>query len=135
MSIETKVEQLLVDAGVATVPVPVEQVAEHLGIKIELADLGEDCSGVLVRNGSRAVIGINRAHHFNRRRFSIAHEIAHFFFTMAIPISTRDIACISETLSLVPALRKKKWRPMLSPLPFSCPPNGSRTLSISNPLI
>lgn len=79
MSIETKVEQLLVDAGVATVPVPVEQVAEHLGIKIELADLGEDCSGVLVRNGSRAVIGINRAHHFNRRRFSIAHEIAHFF--------------------------------------------------------
>ena len=78
MSIETIVEQLLAEARVNTIPVPVEQVAEHLGIKIELADLGEDCSGVLVRNGNRAVIGINRTHHFNRRRFSIAHEIAHF---------------------------------------------------------
>lgn len=79
MSIEeTKAKKLLAQAGVDTVPVPVEQVAEYLGIKIELADLGEDCSGVLVRNGRRAVIGINWAHHSNRRRFSIAHEIAHF---------------------------------------------------------
>ena len=58
MSIEeTKAERLLAQAGVDTVPVPVEQVAQHLDIKIELADLGEDCSGVLVRNGNRSVIG------------------------------------------------------------------------------
>ena len=78
MSIEKRAEQLLVKAGVNTTPVPVKQVAAQLGIKIELADLGEDCSAVLVRNGDRAVIGVNEDHHPNRQRFSIAHEIAHF---------------------------------------------------------
>ena len=78
MSMERRAEQLLVKAGVATTPVPVKQVAAHLGIRIELADLGEDCSAVLVRNGNRAVIGVNEKHYPNRQRFSIAHEIAHF---------------------------------------------------------
>ena len=79
MSIERRAEQLLVKAGLDITPVPVEQVAAHLGIRIELADLGKDCSAVLVRNGKRAVIGVNEAQHSNRRRFSIAHEIAHFW--------------------------------------------------------
>ena len=80
MSLEQQAKQLLADAGVDTPPVPVEQVADHLEIKIELADLGEDCSAILVRDreGDRAVIGVNWSHHSNRRRFSIAHEIAHY---------------------------------------------------------
>lgn len=78
MSSEARVEQLLVDAGVNSAPVPVDQVANHLGIRIELADLGHDCSAVLVRNGTRAIVGVNKEHHANRRRFSIAHEIGHF---------------------------------------------------------
>ncbi len=78
MSLERRAEQLLADVGLNTAPVPMAQVAAHLGIKIKLADLGEDCSGVLVRNGDRAVIGVNREHHPNRQRFSIAHEIGHF---------------------------------------------------------
>ena len=79
MSMERRAEQLLARAGVNTIPVPVKQVAAQLGIKIELADLGEDCSAVLVRNGDRAVIGVNKDHPPNRQRFSIAHEIAHFW--------------------------------------------------------
>ena len=78
MSMERRAEQLLLRAGVDTIPVPLGQVAVHLGIKIELTDLGEDCSAVLVRNGDRAVIGVNKDHYINRRRFSIAHEIGHF---------------------------------------------------------
>ena len=78
MSLERKAEQLLVEAGLDTVPIPVEQVAAYLGIKVDLAELGEDCSGLLVRSEGRAVIGVNQDHHPNRRRFSIAHEIAHF---------------------------------------------------------
>lgn len=77
-SIERKAKQLLAEAEIHAPPVPVEQVAKSLGMKIELADLGEDCSGVLVRNGNRAVIGVNWGHHPNRQRFSIAHEIGHF---------------------------------------------------------
>ena len=78
MSMERRAEKLLARAGVNAAPVPLDQVAAHLGIKVELADLGEDCSGVLVRNGGRAIIGVNWGHHSNRQRFSIAHEIAHF---------------------------------------------------------
>lgn len=77
--IESEADQLLVAAGIHAPPVPVEQVATHLGIKIEETDLvGEDCSGVLVRHGNRAIIGVNKTHPLNRRRFSIAHEIGHF---------------------------------------------------------
>ena len=80
MSLERRAEQLLAKVGVNTPPVPVKQVAQHLDIEIELADLGEDCSAVLVRHGPRAVIGINKTHPINRKRFSIAHEIGHFLF-------------------------------------------------------
>ena len=78
MSIERIAEQLLVQAGVGSPPVNVKHVANHLGIRIERADLGEDCSGVLVKKDNRAVIGVNKGHPSNRRRFSVAHEIAHF---------------------------------------------------------
>lgn len=78
IEIENKARGLLARAGVSTPPVPVKRVAERSRIKIELADLGEDCSAVLVRHGRRAVIGINKTHSINRKRFSIAHEIAHF---------------------------------------------------------
>ena len=76
--IESEADQLLVHTDINNPPVCVKQVAAHLGIKIEETDLGEDCSGVLVRNGDRAVIGVNKEHHPNRQRFSIAHEIGHF---------------------------------------------------------
>lgn len=78
MSLERMAERLLEQAGVGSAPVQLERVANHLGVEIQYADLGEDCSGVLVRNGNRAVIGVNEDHHSNRKRFSIAHEIAHF---------------------------------------------------------
>lgn len=78
IEIEKRARWLLAKASVDTTPVEVERIAEHLRIKIELADLGEDCSAVLVRHGPRAVIGINETHPDNRQRFSIAHEIGHF---------------------------------------------------------
>ena len=78
MRIEKRAERVLAMAGVETAPVPVERVARSLGIKVKRTDLGDDCSGVLVRNGNRAVIGVNSQHSVNRRRFSIAHELGHF---------------------------------------------------------
>ena len=76
--IESRSRQLLRSAGIKGPPVDVERVANDLGIRVELSDLGDDCSGVLVREGDRAVIGVNWDHHPNRQRFTIAHEIAHF---------------------------------------------------------
>ena len=62
----------------AQAPVPVDEVARHLGIQVDEADLGEECSGMLVREEDYAVIGVNVNHHEHRKRFTIAHEIAHF---------------------------------------------------------
>jgi Zn-dependent peptidase ImmA (M78 family) len=78
MKPETRAAVVLRQSGVQTVPVDVWEVARRLGVRIERADLGEDCSGVLVRRGETAVIGVNYAHHPNRQRFTIAHELGHF---------------------------------------------------------
>jgi Zn-dependent peptidase ImmA (M78 family) len=58
--------------------VDVANVAKNLGISLQFADLGNDCSGMLVRGESGTVIGVHYAHPPNRQRFTIAHEIGHF---------------------------------------------------------
>ncbi len=60
------------------VPVdPYDAAARH-GIEIIERDLEESVSGMLVWRGDRAVIGVNRRHHPNRRRFTVAHELGHY---------------------------------------------------------
>ena len=76
--IENRAKRCLLSAGVAELPIRVDRVANHLGIAIEQADLGKDCSGVLIRQRGRAVIGVNRRDFRTRQRFTVAHEIGHF---------------------------------------------------------
>lgn len=58
--------------------------ARDLGIKVWSMDLGPKVSGVLAREPvehagtSGYFIYVNAAHHTNRIRFTIAHEIGHF---------------------------------------------------------
>ena len=58
--------------------VPIEAVARQLGLPVIKADLGEGVSGILVTEGKRSYIGVQINDHIHRRRFSIAHEIAHY---------------------------------------------------------
>ncbi len=76
--IEARAFDLLQQFKMTEPPVDVQLVASRLGIRVERADLDDDCSGVLVRNKTHAVIGVNWMHHVNRQRFTIAHEIGHF---------------------------------------------------------
>jgi Zn-dependent peptidase ImmA (M78 family) len=75
-AIERKAEALL--TRFKEPPIPVNVVAQLLGLEVEPADLGDDVSGILVVSGDRGVIGFNKAHPLVRQRFTIAHEIAHF---------------------------------------------------------
>jgi Zn-dependent peptidase ImmA (M78 family) len=60
-------------------PVDVEAIAEHFKIEIKLERVDDELSGFLFRDDAgRAIIGANRNHHENRRRFTIAHELGHF---------------------------------------------------------
>ncbi len=74
--IEQLADGLLREAGVSEPPVPIDDIVRGQGIIIRLMDLKEN-SGLVVRDGNRTVIGVNRAHAPTRRRFTVAHELAH----------------------------------------------------------
>lgn len=60
-------------------PADLEQVAHSLGITVLRHSLEDDDSGVLLVKDGKAVVILNSKHHENRQRFSLAHELAHFY--------------------------------------------------------
>src|SRR5947209_18298606 len=77
--IKVKVEELLARESAQHRPVPVTRLARDLGIQVvsRAFEGDEDVSGFYLRNGTERLIGVNHAHAEVRRRFTIAHEIAH----------------------------------------------------------
>ncbi|WP_158807794.1 ImmA/IrrE family metallo-endopeptidase [Beijerinckia sp. L45] len=58
-----------------------DAIASDLDIPVFYRDLPRDIVGKIARDRqspSQFSITINSAHHFNRQRFTLAHEIAHF---------------------------------------------------------
>jgi Zn-dependent peptidase ImmA (M78 family) len=72
-----RAHELLEQHGIAQPPVDVAEIAAREGIEVQLHELGDDVSGMLVQTPQGSFIGINARHHPNRQRFTIAHEIAH----------------------------------------------------------
>jgi Zn-dependent peptidase ImmA (M78 family) len=75
--IETMVDGLLDQHHQSGPPVRIEKIAKELGVEIRAGDLG-DVSGLLVRSGEGAIIGVNSTQGRQRQRFTIAHELGHF---------------------------------------------------------
>lgn len=60
-------------------PVDVYQIAAALGLSVVEMPLGTDVSGKISKNWrGQYQITVNRNDHPNRKRFTVAHEIAHF---------------------------------------------------------
>jgi hypothetical protein len=71
-------ERLALQSGRATPPVDVEAIAIKLGIRVITADLGVDVSGLLVTTpGQQVSICVRAGDASSRKRFTIAHELAH----------------------------------------------------------
>lgn len=72
--------RLLTEHAVGSPPVPVEFIADSLGLKVQFAAAEYDLSGFLIRDHSaqRSLIGVNELHSENRQKFTIAHELGHF---------------------------------------------------------
>ena len=68
---------LLKQHRVSRAPVDVEALATKLGAVISYAPYKEALSGVLVKEKTKTVIGVNSAHPKTRQRFTIAHELGH----------------------------------------------------------
>lgn len=93
MSIRTKhirnvVEHLLLKNNINSVPIDVTSLAETLGAIVEETPTNEGLSGFLLRSSGteKVVIGVNKNHHLNRRRFTIAHEIGHLLLHEGEPL-------------------------------------------------
>lgn len=74
-----KAQQLLEQAHITKPPVRVESLAKQVGARIRYEPFsGEGLSGMAYRQpDGKLCIGVNALHPRNRRRFTIAHELAH----------------------------------------------------------
>jgi Zn-dependent peptidase ImmA (M78 family) len=76
-AIDRQSAQVLRDLEQLSVPVDVEAVAHKLGAQVVYGDLEDDMSGFLLREKGVVTIAVNKLHHSNRQRFTIAHECGH----------------------------------------------------------
>jgi Zn-dependent peptidase ImmA (M78 family) len=76
--IEEKVAELLSKHGVGEAPVRVDLLARAEGLQIVESAFDGDVSGALLRSSGVTGIAVNAKQHPNRKRFTIAHELAHY---------------------------------------------------------
>lgn len=93
--IEQKAEEALDKFEITTVPVSVERLAAVLDIQIKRAP-SVDFSGLLIRKSDIALIGINEDEPLTRQRFTIAHELGHYFLDKRKDAFVDNKASITE---------------------------------------
>lgn len=71
-------DALLVKYDVQKPAIPLTRIVEGEGLRIEKQDFEDDWSGFLLRGPTKSIVGVNKRHHPNRQRFTIAHELGHF---------------------------------------------------------
>ena len=74
---EKKARELLARLNIQSVPVPLERIGKAVGAVIRYSPLDEELSGMIYVKDGLPIIGVNRLHHPNRQRFTVAHEIGH----------------------------------------------------------
>lgn len=78
--ITEKVDELLNLLNIRRPPVPVDKLTKKLKLLLYSLPGDDEISGAIIRKtGQRVIIAVNPAHHINRQRFTIAHELGHYF--------------------------------------------------------
>lgn len=77
--IEKRVELVLKQYGMVETPVSIESIIEKIGIVVSYA-ASEIYSGMLVYKSDKTVVmGLNSSESLTRKRFTMAHELGHYF--------------------------------------------------------
>lgn len=77
--IRSRAKEVLRMCGITDAPIDPVLVANRLGIRVIPATFKEDwISGGIHKEGNVTSIYVSNSEHFNRQRFTIAHEIGHF---------------------------------------------------------
>jgi len=72
-------DDVLKDCGIKRPPVPVEDIPSFYNIEVCQLRGSSDIFGAILRSNGKVLIAINPAQHPNRRRFTLAHELGHYF--------------------------------------------------------
>ncbi len=78
-AIQRKAESLLKKLNIYQAPVDLDVITDFYDIDCKFDDLDDDVSGFLLIEDGRSTIVINELQHANRQRFTLAHELGHFF--------------------------------------------------------
>jgi len=76
--VEYLVSQILGKHGITEPPVPIEAIAVAENLPVVESPFGTDVSGALIRSKGFSGIAVNGSQHPNRKRFTVAHELAHY---------------------------------------------------------
>lgn len=68
----------IINEHLESAPVDIFEMAARLGIDVQQKSMDDACSGALIKSEDGYVIQVNKDHSENRKRFTVAHEIAHF---------------------------------------------------------
>lgn len=74
-----KAKEVLCRFAIFSAPVDVEDIATREGIKVIYEDLEDDVSGLLFQKNGMSIIAVNAHHHPHRQKFTIAHELGHYY--------------------------------------------------------
>ena len=75
------VSQILAENAISEAPIPIEKIIQSMGLELRFEpfnDAEDPMSGVLFKDDTNLVIGINPNENPNRQRFTMAHELGHF---------------------------------------------------------
>ena len=72
-------EKEILDRYLSAYPVKLGQLAKELGVSIKVSSMNTGISGQIMREDGHYTIRVNRHEARERQRFTIAHELAHFF--------------------------------------------------------
>jgi Zn-dependent peptidase ImmA (M78 family) len=88
-------QKLLDEAGVTAPPVPVERLVSLCDALLSREPLQGDISGMVFRDETRKVIGVNSLEVPARQRFTIAHEIGHLLLHEGRPVIVEKLVRIN----------------------------------------
>lgn len=77
--------RLITELGIDKAPVEVKDVAARYEVDVRVEAFPDNISGALHRGPERSVIAVNKAHAETRQRFTIAHELGHYFLHRDAP--------------------------------------------------
>lgn len=77
-AIEERSLRVLKELSIEKLPIDVNEIALHYGVKIKEDTFDDTISGFLISKKGKNIIGINSNESPVRKRFTMAHELGHF---------------------------------------------------------